>query len=154
MEENFEESSLRLQIILGVGGSIIGIAGGLTIIFVATNLLGFRPGAISLLSGVRVLMILMYAITIIPFATLGEYWWSQMKKRSFKPKNMVYTSLFLGACLAFMALLSFIFELLLPGIDTSTQALVLAISGALAILIPALIARTPKVRKRLIKLYS
>lgn len=154
MEDDLKEPSLRIQIILGVGASIIGIGGGLLTLFIATSLFGLGRGATSLLGGFRVLVVLGYAIMVIPFAVLGEYWWSSWRGKTFEPKHIISTSLLLGAVLMLMASLSYIFEMLLPKLDVSAQAPVIGVSIALAIVISTLIARTSRTRERLKNMYN
>jgi hypothetical protein len=154
MEDDLEEPSLQTQIILSVGGSIIGIGGAVLTFFIATNLLGLGRGTQSLLGGFRILVVLGYAIMVVPFAVLGEYWWSSWRRKPFKPKHIIPTSILLGAVLMLMAFLSYIFELLLPNLEVSAQAPVLGMSIALAILISTLIAKTSRVRERLKRMYD
>jgi len=123
-------------------------------LFIATNLLGLGRGNTSLLGGFRILVVLGYAIMVIPFAVLGEYWWSSWRSKPFKPKHIISTSILLGMVLMFMASLSYIFEMLFPKFEVSQQAPVLGLSIALAILISTLIARTSKARDRLESMYT
>ena len=122
--------------------------------FVVTSVLGFKLQELSLFQSVRMLLAVGYFIMVLPSAILGEYWWSQWRKKPFKPRHFAFTAALLGSTLGSIGLLTYVFELLLPNLEISAQAPVLAVCSALVIVISALIARTPRVRERLNEIYS
>jgi len=153
LEGDSAEPSLRLQMILGVGLPVIAIGGGVLAMQIA-ELCGFQIGEISLLATFRVLMVFAYPIIAGPSAVLGEYWWSQSRKKPFTPRHIAPTMILLGVVLVFTAFLSFVLETLSPRLDFSAQVQVLGVSIALAVLIPLLIARTQGARERLRNMYG
>jgi len=154
MKEEPDQPSLRLQIILGVGGTIISLGGILSIAFIAMSVIHLGAGEMSMLAGIRILSVFWYVITVLPFAVLGEYWHSQWKKKSFRPKNVAFTSAFVAAILGSTDLLSYIFELLLPPLEAPVQITVFVLSGGLALVISSAIARTRRIRERLNNMYN
>jgi len=100
------------------------------------------------------LIVLGYVVIAFPAAVLGEYLWSQTKKKTFKLKRIAFNGLLLGAVLMLMVFLSYIFEILFPNVNASAQVPLLGVSVGLAIIITALIARTPRARELVKKMYD
>jgi hypothetical protein len=140
LEEDIEESPIRLQLFLTAGIIIIGSVGVGLAVCISMHVLRL-DFAMSLIAGFRVLLVLGFSIIFLPMAVFGEFWYSKWKKRSFRPRNVALLCIPFGECLLVMIIVATFFEMLFPRLELVDQAPILGISVGAGLIAIALTSR-------------
>jgi hypothetical protein len=129
-----EKLMIKEGIIVVIGAWIIIIADFYLLENFFSTTLNLKPGSMSLLAGVRTLLIVFYFIGFFPAAILGEFADSYVKKRCFRVLNVLILLLFFGIAVSVAVTLATLFDMLFS--DASLLQVPLA---AVSVSIPSLI---------------
>lgn len=146
-KELTEEEKLwvREMTLFVVGISIIGIITA-QLIFIQNILhLSITINGISGFAATRIIIFVLCIVYFPTGAVLGELAYSRVKKRSFRPRNVLIIPVMLGTWLLMVIALLTTFDLLLSGVSFLIQFPLIAVSGSIPTLILA--AATSKIKR-------
>jgi hypothetical protein len=131
--------------IFAIGLGIIGFLSAHFLIVEDILHLSIKIGSgTSAFSALRVIMLIIYVVNLLPGAVLGELAYSRIKKRSFRPRNVLIFAIIFGeGILTMMALLT-LFDLFLPNISVLIQFPLIAIIGSIS---TGIVIATSKIKR-------
>lgn len=101
---------------------------------------------ISGFAALRIILPLVYVFDFLPGAVLGEFTYSRIKRRSFRPKNIFIFAIMFATWLLIAMVLLTAFDLLLPEVSFLTQFPLIALSLSLPTLVLAATSKIKKIR--------
>ena len=108
---------------------------------------GILPGTLSLLAGIRVIVGFYCATTLFPCSVLAEFTYSRIKKRSFRPVNVVLFLLLLGGWFLLVFALLTLFDVLFWNQSVLIQVPIASVAVSVPTLAVAAGYRTKRVRE-------
>ncbi|MEM2889684.1 MAG: hypothetical protein QXR42_09495 [Candidatus Bathyarchaeia archaeon] len=133
-----------------------------TIIIVYLELLGnylndalnLKPGNISLFAFIGIHLVIFYGTVFFLCSALGEFSYSRIKKRSFRPRNILLFLLMFGEFIVVALILLKLFDVFLSELPLLTQAPFASIAVSIPSIVVALTSRIKKVREYVKKAFD
>ena len=116
--------------------------------------LNLTSGGISLFVIVRAILLFFLGTFFIPLSVLNEFMYSRIKRRSFKPRNILLSLLMIGGVILVALLLLTLFGLFFSGLPILVQAPVTAVGVSVAMLVLAAQFRTKRIREFYMKAFE
>ncbi|MFX0202849.1 MAG: hypothetical protein ACFFCW_42635, partial [Candidatus Hodarchaeota archaeon] len=96
-------------------------------------------------AALRMILPVVYLVWCLPGAALGEVSYSRIKKRSFRPRNVLIFALMMGEWILASALLLTVFDVLLRDMPVLVQFPLLAVSFSASMLIMVATSRLRRI---------
>ncbi len=158
MDELSDEEQKRLVkagSLVAIAYSILGVSW--LYFFVVSDRFGLREAMLSgtsAFAAARMILPIMYVIWIVPGAVMSESADSWVKKRDFRPRNILFFFAFFGEAVLAMAAFLTLFDLILPKASFLIQFPLIVVSLSMAILVMVLTLEKTGIKSRFKKAFD
>lgn len=149
-----EKRMVRVGIFVVIGANMILLIDFLLLNSFLFDILNMKEGAMSLFSGLRILLLVLYPIGFLPASALAEVVDSRVRKRHFRLRNVFLLLLFLAEFVSIAAMLSLLLELSAPNLSLLVQFPLAALCVGISLLTMAATLRVRSIRDYMKKAFD
>jgi hypothetical protein len=132
-----EKIWVRESLILVAIMTVIGFIDMYLLFTYFAGMLNFKSGSVSLFAGGRTILLFLFGSFFVPGSVLSEFAYSRIKRRSFRPRNILLFLLMIGGAFLVALLLLTLFDVFFSGLPILVQAPLTAVGVSVGMLMLA-----------------